>query len=107
QYFTRFHLDESTYVDPWVRLKAGPIPIAFPNTPDRVRTVRFHDLHHVLTGYRADWRGESEISSFELASGMGDFRTAFAINLGGFAIGLAICPRRSFRAWRRGRRSGN
>ncbi|MCW8140677.1 MAG: hypothetical protein KIT58_17390 [Planctomycetota bacterium] len=46
--------------DRWVKLKAGPLTLCFPNTAARVRAVRFHDLHHVLTGYATTWTGEAE-----------------------------------------------
>jgi hypothetical protein len=107
QYFETFHLDAGGYTKRWVSLKAGPIPFGFPNSQARVRALRFHDLHHVLTGYRADWFGECEIAAWEIGSGMGSFWTGFAINAGAFVIGLVLCPRRAFRAWLRGRRSGN
>jgi ubiquinone biosynthesis protein Coq4 len=29
--------------------------------------VRLHDLHHLVTGYPTDWKGELEISAWEIA----------------------------------------
>src|SRR6185312_14780727 len=75
------------YDDVWVNFKLGPIPMPFPNTNSRKRTVRFHDLHHVVTGYRTDTRGEFEISAWELGSGCADHFVAWQLNLGGFAAG--------------------
>ena len=46
------------YDDAWVDFKLGPIPMPVPNTPSRKRAVRYHDLHHALTGYATDIRGE-------------------------------------------------
>src|SRR5690348_8708353 len=57
------------YASKWVDIKLGPIPMPFPNTASRVRAVKYHDLHHVLTGYDTDWRGEFEISAWEIAAG--------------------------------------
>lgn len=91
----------------WVDLKIGPIATPFPNTDGRRRAVRFHDLHHVLTGYATDWRGEFEISAWEVASGCADHWAAWKINLAGIAGGLLTAPRRTFRAFVRGRRSRN
>lgn len=97
--------EDGGYGDAWVDFKLGPIPMPFPNTPGRVRAVRYHDLHHVLTGYATDTRGELEISAWEVGAGCGRFVTAWAINLSGMAAGLVSAPRRSFRAFVRGRHS--
>jgi ubiquinone biosynthesis protein Coq4 len=78
---------------------------AFPNTAARVRAVRFHDLHHVLTEYDTTWAGEAEIGAWELAAGCGRHYAAWALNLGAVAIGLLIAPRRVLRAFKRGRRT--
>jgi len=51
RYFAANRFDERGYADRWVRLQAGPIPIFIPNTRSRVRAVRVHDVHHVVTGY--------------------------------------------------------
>lgn len=90
----------------WVRFDLGPIPVLFPNPPARVAAVRFHDLHHIVTGYQTDWRGEFEISCFESAAGCGSLWFAWLINLGGVAGGALLLPRRALAAWARGRRSG-
>lgn len=94
------------YGDTWVRLKAGGRTLfAFPNTAARVRAVRFHDIHHVLTGYDTSWTGEAEIGAWELAAGCGKHYAAWILNLGAAAVGLFIAPRRVLRAFARGRRS--
>jgi hypothetical protein len=95
------------YDEAWVDFKLGPIPMPFPNTAGRVRAVRYHDLHHVLTGYATDVRGEFEISAWEAGSGCGRFWTAWHLNLGGLVGGLLSCPRRTWRAFMRGRNSRN
>lgn len=95
------------YGERWVKLKAGPVPIWFPNAPGRVRAVKLHDLHHVVTGYATSWTGEAEIAAWELASGCGRYGWAWALNLSALPIGLAIAPRAVLRAFARGRRSSN
>lgn len=107
RYFARNGFDESGYEDRWVKLKAGPIPIVFPNTAARVRSVRVHDVHHVVTGYDTTWTGEAEIGAWEIASSCGDHYAAWILNLLALPIGLAIAPRATFRAFARGRRSAN
>ena len=95
------------YDERWVKLKAGPIPIWFPNAAGRVRAVKRHDLHHLATGYGTTWTGEAEIAAWELASGCGRFHWAWGLNLSALPIGLLIAPRATFRAFVRGRHSGN
>jgi len=92
------------YDDAWVDFKLGPVPFPFPNTKSRVAAVRFHDLHHVLTGYDTDTIGEFEISAWEIAAGCKGFAAAWVLNLGGLAAGLLSAPRRVFAAFVRGRR---
>jgi hypothetical protein len=95
------------YDDAWVDFKLGPIPMPFPNTPARKRAVRYHDLHHALTGYATDIIGEFEISAWEIASGCADHVAAWQLNLSGMVGGLFAAPRRTWRAWVRGRQSRN
>ncbi len=91
----------------WVDVTVGPINVPVPNTASRKRAVRFHDLHHALTGYATDLRGEFEISAWEIASGCADHVAAWQLNLSGMAGGLFLIPRRTFAAFVRGRRSRN
>ncbi len=96
---------EGGYNDPWVDFKFGPIPFPFPNTAGRVRAVRYHDLHHVLTGYATDLQGEIEIAAWEIGAGCKGFLAAWQLNLSSMGFGLCFSPRRAFRAFVRGRRS--
>jgi hypothetical protein len=89
----------------WVDFKLGPIPMPFPNSKGRVRALRYHDLHHLVTGYGTSTLGELEISAWEVGSGCKDYWVAWQLNLGGLAGGMAAIPRRTFRAFLRGRRS--
>jgi hypothetical protein len=94
--------DNGGYDDAWVDFKLGPIPCPFPNTAGRVRAVKFHDLHHILTDYDTDLRGEFEISAWELGAGCKDFYAAWVLNLGGIVGGLFLAPRRTVLAFARG-----
>lgn len=95
------------YGDAWVKIRLWRIPLAFPNTEGRRRAVRFHDLHHVLTEYRTDWRGEFEIAAWEIAGGVNRYWVGWLLDLLGFACGLLVFPRYVYRAFMRGRRSRN
>ncbi|HEY8494407.1 MAG TPA: hypothetical protein VIN04_10970 [Myxococcota bacterium] len=99
--------EDGGYGAAWVKLQMGPLTLPLPNTPQRVRAVRFHDLHHVVTGYATDWTGEAEIAAWEIASGCADHHAAWLLNLWAMAIGLLIAPGRVWRAFVRGRRSRN
>jgi hypothetical protein len=107
RYFQASGFDASSYEARWVRLQAGPLPLFLPNTRARVRAVKRHDLHHVLTGYATSWTGEAEIAAWELASGCGRYTAAWILNLFALAIGLVIAPGACWRAFLRGRHSGN
>ena len=93
------------YGDAWVDFSLGPLPFPFPNTEGRKRAVRFHDLHHLVTGYPTDTVGELTISAWEIGAGCGDFYAAWVINLSGMGLGALVAPSRVFRAFVRGRGS--
>lgn len=107
-YFRRNGFDaDGGYGKRWERMSLGPLVFYVPNSDGRVRALRKHDLHHVLTGYRTDWQGEFAISAWELGSGCKSHGFAWLINLGGLAAGLLRWPRDTYRAFLRGRHSGN
>jgi len=91
----------------WVKLAFGPLRFAIPNTEGRVRAVRYHDLHHVVSGYDTDWTGEAEIGAWEIATGCRDLVAAWVLNLYAMWVGLWIAPRTVWRAFLRGRHTRN
>jgi len=105
QYFARNGFSDATYRDRWVKLKLGPLPLAFPNTPSRQRAVPMHDLHHIATGYETTIAGEGEIGAWEIAGGCGRYAAAWVLNAIAFAGGMVVAPRRTYRAFVRGRRA--
>jgi hypothetical protein len=103
-FFARANLGPNGgYYDRWVKVEAKPFPFYFPNTKARVAAARLHDLHHIAADYAIDWPGEIEIAGWEIASGCGRYSVAWMLNLGAFAVGLFVAPRRLFRAFLRGR----
>ena len=106
-YFAINRFEGGGYDETWVKMKAGPFPVWFPNTKARVRAVKYHDLHHVLTEYPTTWRGEAEIGAWEVSTGCAGHYPAWFLNLEALAIGLVINPRGVFRAFVRGRASRN
>lgn len=108
RYFAQNGLGAGGYAERWVVLRAAGRPIgAFPNTAARVRSVRLHDVHHVLAGYDTSWLGEAEIGAWELASGCADHAAAWLLNTLAVLIGGWRSPRAVLRAASRGRRSRN
>lgn len=100
--------DDGGYNDRWVILaKLGPVKLGFPNTPGRLRAVRRHDLHHLVTGYDTDFLGEAEIAAWELASDCRNFRAAWVLNHLALPIGMLRAPTRMTRAYARGCNSKN
>ncbi len=97
------HGFDATYSERWVKLQAGPLPLYFPNAEGRRRAVRFHDLHHIVTGYQTDWTGEAEIAGYEIGGGCGPFVWAWILNLQALVIGLVLAPRAVFHGFLRGR----
>ena len=95
------------YAKRWVKLELGRVPFWIPNTAARVRAVRRHDLHHVLTGYSTTPTGEAEIGAWEIASGCGRYTAAWILNLWALSYGLWLAPRAVWRAFQRGRRCRN
>jgi hypothetical protein len=90
----------------WVHAKIGPIPFAFPNSDSRRALVPYHDLHHMVTGYRTDLAGEARVGAWEIGSGM---RAATGVVLDLLVWGFVVVaqPRSVFRAFLRGRSSCN
>jgi hypothetical protein len=100
--------DDGGYAKKWVKVQLGPLPLAFPNSDARVRAVRYHDLHHVVTGYPTTVLGEAEIGAGEIASGCAGFLAAWILNLYAMVLGfLAGHPGAVWRAFLRGRRTRN
>jgi hypothetical protein len=94
------------YNDAWANFELGSMPFPFPNTAARVRALRYHDLHHVLTGFDTNFIGELEISAWEIGAGCKGFVAAWVLNLAGVSAWV-LAPRRIFAAWVRGRRSAS
>jgi len=107
RYFEHAGFGDGGYNDKWVRLKAGPLTLRFPNTKARLRAVKLHDLHHVLSEYDTSWSGEAEIGAWEIAAGCGRHYAAWLLNLGAIAVGLFVAPRAMYAAFLRGRKATN
>ena len=95
-YFSEYHFLNGGYDFKWFKIKLGPIFIPLPNIKARADAVKIHDIYHVLTEYKATWKGEAEISGWEIASGCGKYYAAWILNLGSFFYGMIFFPRELF-----------
>lgn len=71
----------------------------------RRRALAYHDLHHVVTGYPCNMKGEMQVATWEFAAGPCPSRFGQLFCLPLVAMGAAAMPRKTFTAYRNGRRS--
>ncbi len=81
--------------------------VYIPNWNDRRKAVLMHDVHHLITGYKAEIKGETEIASWEIASDCSRFPAAILLNGPSILFGLFLHPKKILRAFLRGRRTSN
>lgn len=91
----------------WAKVKVGKFYFPIPNPDARKRALVFHDIHHLVTGYSAEWKGEFSVAAWEIASGCTDFVVAWILDLGVMALGIWIYPKTVFNSFVRGLRSKN
>ncbi len=103
--FRRFGFKDDAYTAKWFAIMIGKFPVYVPNIPSRRIVARYHDIHHVLTGYPANWKGEAEIGAWEIATGCREHFVAWFLNGGAMLVGLVLWPRAVRKAWQRGRRT--
>ncbi len=108
RFFRRYGLGPNGgYYERWVPVHIGRLRFILPNTRGRMRALPFHDLHHLLTGYKPCWPGEALVGAWELAGGCGAFGAAWIFCLWASATGVLSHPGQVFRAFVRGRRGSN
>lgn len=100
--FKHFNFPADAYTASYFTIPVFGFPIKVPNTASRVKVAKFHDIHHVLTGYGANWKGEAEIGAWEIATGCRNYFIAWFLNAGAVFVGLFMYPRAVFKAYRRG-----
>lgn len=81
----------------------GPFRLRFPNFAWRRDAIVRHDLHHVLTGYACTLPGEFQMAAWEFGAGRCPRIGATLFCLPLITAGLAVAPRRTYRAFLRGR----
>jgi hypothetical protein len=91
-----------------VPVYTGCMLVPLPNIETRRRFLKYHDLHHLVTGYSVGRIGEGEVSAWELGTGSAFVSPTLGVmNLIALSTGLVLEPRRMWRAFRRGCSSRN
>lgn len=90
-----------------VRVYIGCLLAPVPNINARKKYLKFHDLHHIMSGYGIDRIGESEISAWELGSRSCRKPLISVMNLFALSTGYILSPSKVTRAFYRGCRSRN
>lgn len=86
----------------------GCLLVPLPNIEARRRYLKYHDLHHLLTGYTVGRIGEGEVSAWELATGSFLISPMLGLmNLIALSTGLVLKPRRMWQAFLLGTTSKN
>jgi ubiquinone biosynthesis protein Coq4 len=88
----------------WWLVRAGDWALPLPNFAWRRRAIDAHDVHHLLTGYPCTVEGELLIAAWEFGAGRFPHwgATVFCGPL--VLAALSTMPKRTFAAWRHGRR---
>ncbi len=89
-----------------VKMSKG-ITFYLPNLKSRKKAVLKHDIHHMLTGYSTLFKGETEISAWEIGGGVRHYWMAWMLDIGGMMFGIWFNPVGVFKAFVRGRHSIN
>jgi len=91
-----------------VGVYTGCMLVPLPNIETRRRFLKYHDLHHLVTGYSVERIGEGEISAWELGTGSAFVSPMLGImNLIALSTGLFPERKRMWRAFKRGCASRN
>jgi hypothetical protein len=91
-----------------VPVYTGCLLVPLPNIETRRRYLKYHDLHHMITGYSVGRIGEGEVSAWELGTGSPRISPTLAfMNLIALSTGLVLDRRRMWRAFVRGTKSYN
>ncbi len=91
-----------------VPVYTGCILVPLPNIEARRQYLKYHDLHHLVTGYSVGRIGEAEMSAWELGTGSMFIHPALGVmNLIALSTGLILEPKRMWAAYQHGCASRN
>jgi hypothetical protein len=91
-----------------VRVYTGCLLVPMPNIEARRRFLKYHDLHHLVTGFSIGRIGEGQVSAWELGSGSAFVSPMLGVmNLIALSTGLVLDRKRMWRAFLLGCNSRN
>lgn len=86
--------------------KSGRFSFYYPNLNGKALIL--HDINHFLTGYPTTWKGEFQVSAWELASGgRKGFPTTWIYPISLTILGLIFYPLQTISAYKDGRNKQN
>jgi hypothetical protein len=92
----------------FVGVFTGCLLVPMPNIETRRKYLKYHDLHHLMTGFSVGRIGEGEMSAWELGTGsMWRHPLLGVMNLVALSTGWILKRDRIWAAFQRGRRSRN
>jgi len=99
---------EAFYDHDWTYISVAGRQVPFLPVFGAKDALVLHDVHHMITGYETDFRGESEIAAWELASGgCAEHYVFWPDRIAAACLGLLFAPIRTLRAFRTGRQQRN
>jgi hypothetical protein len=81
----------------------GKLVVPLPNFRWRREALAQHDMHHIITGYNIDARGELCVASWELGVACYTNIWARSLCISLFLVGIVFTPRTCWLAFQRGR----
>ena len=108
-FYKQYHLnDDGGQSSSYVKVEfTKKIFVYFPNFDARRKAVFKHDVHHIATGYTSTFKGETEISAWEIASGCRHYWVAWVLDMQAVMIGMLFNPPGVYKAFIKGRRTKN
>ena len=108
-FYRSYNLEhDGGYIEKKVKIKVSShFYFYIPNSNERRRCLLKHDLHHIITNYKSDFKGETEIGAWEIASGCNDYIVAWVLDMYSMAWGFLFNLPGIFRAFLRGNCSKN
>jgi hypothetical protein len=100
--------DDGGQSSPYVKIEfTKKISLYIPNFDARRKAVFKHDVHHIATGYTSTFKGETEISAWEIASGCRHYWVAWVLDMQAVMIGILFNPLGVYKAFVKGRQTKN
>jgi hypothetical protein len=91
-----------------VKVYTGCMLVPLPNIETRRKYLKYHDLHHLLTGYSVGRIGEGKMSAWELGTGtFYRYPVLGFMNLIALSTGIFLQPEQMWQAFLSGKRSRN